>query len=55
LAAASTPITPPTPLLFSTITGWPRLELKACAKVRPKMSAGPPGGKPTMSLTGLDG
>src|SRR5262252_3849659 len=49
------PSTPPTPLLFSTITGCARPLESAAAKARPKMSAGPPAGKPTTSFTGLVG
>src|SRR5262245_36326672 len=49
------PSTPPTPLLFSTMTGWESPAARACAKARPKMSAGPPAGNPTTSLTGLVG
>src|SRR5262249_30339727 len=52
LATKSTPVTPAAPLLFSTITGWPRKGEMRSARLRPKMSAGPPAGKGTTRVQG---
>src|SRR6267378_3709919 len=41
--------------MFSTITGWPKSAAMPCASERPKMSAGPPAGKPITMRTGLVG
>ena len=52
LAAASAPIVPPAPALFSTTTTCPRRSPSFCATMRATMSVEPPGAKPTMSLMG---
>src|SRR4051812_6443898 len=41
--------------MFSTTTGWPKSLDMPCASARPKMSAGPPAGKPITMRTGLFG
>src|SRR3954466_15054888 len=41
--------------MFSTTTGWPKSLDMPCASARPKMSAGPPAGKPMIMRTGLFG
>jgi len=41
--------------MFSITTGWPSFSDSACAKLRPKMSAGPPAGKGTIIRIGFDG
>src|SRR5690606_19095632 len=54
-ATLSVPIFPPAPGLFSTITDCFNESLIICATIRPITSAGPPAGKGTTSLIGLDG
>ena len=54
-ATMSMPSTPPAPALFSTNTVCPSSRESAAANGRPKMSEGPPGGKPITSFTGLEG
>src|SRR5689334_13214523 len=41
--------------MFSTMTGSPRSAAMPCASERPKMSAGPPAGKPITMRTGFAG
>src|ERR1051325_11065301 len=45
----------PAPGLFSTMTGWPSRSDTYWPISRPRMSAGPPGGKPETMWIGGDG
>ena len=45
----------PAPVLFSTITGWPRRLPRGSARVRAMMSVAPPGENGTTMVTGLLG
>ena len=51
----SMPVTPPTPLRLSRMTGWPSSSCIFCPTERPMMSAGPPAGNGTISLIGRVG
>src|SRR6478735_4768762 len=50
-----TPMVPPAPPTFSTITGWPSDAFMCSATMRATMSVMPPAGNGTMSVTGFDG
>src|SRR6266513_1206322 len=54
-AAALVPMLPPEPPRLSTMTGWLHFSASFCAIGRARMSLPPPGGKGTVSLTGLVG
>jgi hypothetical protein len=46
---------PLAPLKVSTTTGWPSGPCIASAMIRASVSVGPPGGNPTIMVTGRDG
>src|SRR4029077_1994211 len=50
-----TPIEPPAPPTFSTITGWPSAAPILSAMMRAATSVEPPGGNGTISVIGRDG
>jgi hypothetical protein len=52
---ASVAMLPEAPGRFSTVTGWPSRPDSHCAIKRPRMSLGPPAGKPTMRWIGRAG
>ena len=54
-ATCSVAILPPAPVRFSTKNCSPATLLRPAPTTRARMSVGPPGAKPTTSLTGLFG
>ena len=52
LATASAPTMPPPPARFSTMTVWPSTGPSRSARMRPRLSTAPPGGKGTMMRNG---
>src|SRR6201981_2834838 len=54
-ASRPTPIEPPAPPTFSTITGWPSAAPILSAMIRAATSVDPPGGNGTISVIGREG
>src|SRR6476469_2541841 len=54
-AARITPVVPPAPGEFSTITGWPRCGRMPSAMMRAMVSVDPPAASGTRIVTGRDG